>query len=116
MDGLFNIPGLTRRRRKLKYNAGKEPLWVPPEKMFKAQRAITMTRTVTGHAHNDKRSGAKWQLDYGKTYYVDTDLADQYIIKGYATGELSRDFSDDEVLQIRSTMTNIGLEGVNTNG
>lgn len=104
----FNLPQIRRRMRKEAIPSG-EPIWLPPEKVFKPSRAIKMTRTVTGHLGNDKRSGKKWQLDYGKTYFVDTEVADQFIIKGHAIGELSRDYSEDEMVEIRSTMTNIGL-------
>jgi hypothetical protein len=74
---------------------------------WQPQVQVKFTRTVTGWLDRDKRT--KWQFAAGSTHMVDEQHAIEFIVKGYATGELPRPVSDDERADIRSVMTTIGL-------
>ena len=52
----------------------------------------------------------RWQLSAHQHYWVDEDVADQFIVKGYAQGKLSRTYSEDEVTNIRSNVQNVSLD------
>lgn len=109
MQAHFNIPQLLRRRRK----EGIEIVeFVPVREAFTPQVGITMLQDVSGWVNNDKKTGKKWHLNMGKTYYVDKETADRYILKGYAKGDLSRVYSDDEIAEIRSTTVTMNIGGV----
>lgn len=45
----------------------------------------------------------------GKTYTLEPQLADSFILKGYATGELSRDYTEDEQAALRSNMQTVAV-------
>ena len=45
----------------------------------------------------------------GREYRLSADLADSYIIKGYAEGVLSRDFSNDELNALRGQVQIVRL-------
>ena len=79
-----------------------------------AQTQITMITSVFGH----NPDGSDYELVAGEEKFVDADRADEFIIKGYATGNLSRDFSDDEQNQIKSNVQYITQEspGGNSDG
>ncbi|MGH9908110.1 MAG: hypothetical protein ACRD8U_21270 [Pyrinomonadaceae bacterium] len=94
----------TRARQK-----GRAPELVPAQGVFEPQAKITMTRDVTGWAHRERRQ--KYALKSGEVYYVDADTAAEFIVKGYATGELPREVSDDERAEWRSQMTVIRAGG-----
>ena len=70
------------------------------------QSKIKMLNTVLGK----NEDGSQFELlpDGGEAqngeYWVDAPLADEFIVKGYAEGVLSRDYSDDEKAQIRSNV------------
>jgi hypothetical protein len=74
---------------------------------FKAQTRIHMLRDVSGKFKDPKY---RWQLTANEDYWVDEDVADQFIVKGYAQGQLSRTYSEDEVTNIRSNVQNISLD------
>lgn len=58
-----------------------------------------------------------YDLVAGKSYWVDQEKADEFIVKGYAEGILSREYSDDERAAILATIQVIDLkQGGLTNG
>lgn len=71
------------------------------------QVEVTFTRDVNGWLDRDNR--IKWHFAAGSTHYIDEQHAVEFIVKGYATGELPRKVSQDEKDEIRSVMTTIGL-------
>lgn len=71
------------------------------------QVQVTFTRDVNGWLSRDKR--IKWHFAAGSTHMVDEQHAVEFIVKGYAQGELPRKVSGDERAEIRSVMTTIGL-------
>lgn len=103
---MVNIPGLLRAKRKRQFEVVE---FVPVERVFKPQSEIKMLKDVTGWVNRDKRTGKKWHFNTGKTYYVDAELADEFIIKGYARGSLSRYYSDDEAEQIKAGVQHISM-------
>jgi len=74
---------------------------------WKPQVEVTFTRDVNGWLDQDKR--IKWHFAAGSTHMVDEEHAVEFIVKGYATGELPREVSEDEKAELRSVMTTIGL-------
>lgn len=42
------------------------------------------------------------QLQGGRKYKLPRDRADQLILKGYATGELSREYDGEEIARLRA--------------
>lgn len=79
---------------------------------MKPQTKVRMINSVGGKNHGDKKR--RWTLDAGKEYWLDADLADNFIIRGYADGNLSRNYSDDELAEIRAGVHTINLnqEGI----
>lgn len=71
-----------------------------------AQTKIKMINSVHGYF----RDGTHYSLDAGKSYWVDSPKADEYIVKGYAEGNLSRKYSDDEAAAIRASITVVSLD------
>jgi hypothetical protein len=59
--------------------------------MFRRKRRVVMLVSVGKHAAGEK-------------YRLPPDVADSYIAKGYAEGELSRPYDEDELKALRSTM------------
>lgn len=106
---MVNIPGILRAKRKARF---KPVVFTPVENVFKPQHRIEMLKDVSGWVNNDKSTGTKWHMQFGKVYFVDSETADSFIVKGYAKGELSRHYSDDEMAQIKSSVANIGMGGV----
>jgi hypothetical protein len=74
---------------------------VPPEQHFKPEREVRMLRDVNGWA--DRERGEKWGLSAGQTYLIDTDKADELIVKRWAEGELSRTYSLDEQAEVAAS-------------
>jgi hypothetical protein len=74
---------------------------------WRPQVAVKFTRDVTGWIDQTKR--IRFHFSAGRTYHVDEQHAVEFIVKGYATGELPRSVSDDERAELRSNMTTIGL-------
>lgn len=68
---------------------------------------ILMLASVGGK--ND--DGSRWELVGGKTYQVQSHKADEFIINGWATGELSRFYSAGEIEELRSRTQNINFKG-----
>jgi hypothetical protein len=101
-----NYPGLRRpryyRRQAAKAAKKLEPQVFKPiyRRPFMAQTKITMLLSAFGH----NPDGSDYSLVVGEEAYVDAKQADEFIIKGYATGNLSRNYSDDERAQIRSNI------------
>ena len=90
-----------RQRREALKPVRFEPVnWQPQVK-------VRFTRTVTGWLDRDRR--IKWEFHAGTEHYIDEAHAVEFIVKGYATGELPRPVSADERAEIRSNMTTIGL-------
>lgn len=105
---MVHLPKVDRARRKA---ALPEPEFITVKEAFKPQRQMLMLKDVTVWANKDKRTGKKIHLNTGMIYYVDDVVADEFILKGYADGELSRAYSDDEVAEIRSAIQNINMPG-----
>lgn len=103
------------RRKRAKEAKQFQPVVFKPVRRnpLKPQTRIRMINSVHGYF----RDGSHYSLTAGLTYWVDEEKADEYIVKGYAEGDLSRVYSDDEVAAIRSSITVISLdqEGL-TNG
>ena len=78
-----------------------------------AQTRIRMINSVHGYF----KDGSHFNLTADMYYWIDQAKADEFIVKGYASGTLSRRYSDDEVAAIRSSITVVSLdqEGL-TNG
>lgn len=74
---------------------------------WQPQVQVTFTRAVNGWLDRDRR--IKWEFAAGSTHMIDEEHAVEFIVKGYATGELPRHVSTDERAEIRSVMTTIGL-------
>jgi hypothetical protein len=72
---------------------------------------------VTVSIHGKFKNGKKFNMDPdgGKAnngeYWVDAAKADEFIIKGYALGELSRNYTEGERAQIRSTVQVLAPKG-----
>lgn len=47
----------------------------------------------------------------GKQFSLPAELGDSYIAKGYAEGTLSREFSDEEIAELRSTVQVVSFDG-----
>jgi hypothetical protein len=73
---------------------------------FVPQTKIKMKNSVHGYF----KDGSHYSLDATKYYWVDQAKADEFIVKGYAEGQLSRTYSDDEVAAIRASITVISLD------
>ena len=67
---------------------------------LKPQTKIVMKQSLHGRFQNGKH----YDLVAGKPYWVDQEKADEFIVKGYAEGIMSRKYSDDEVAAIRSSI------------
>lgn len=80
---------------------------------MRAQTRILMINSVHGYF----KDGSHYNLTAGEHYWVDKEKADEFIVKGYAQGMLSRPYSDDEQADIRSSIQVIdtSLGGI-TNG
>jgi len=65
-----------------------------------AQSKVKMLNSVFGH----NEDGSAFELVAGEEYWLDYDKADEWILKGYADGQLSKDYSDDEKAQILSNV------------
>lgn len=101
-----NLPDFARRRLKL------EPItFAPVQRVFKPQREVTITRDLSGWV--DRRRRVKFHLPKGWHGYIDAETADQWIVKGYAKGQLSRTYSDDERAELLADVTvlNLGHRG-----
>jgi len=100
-----------KRQRELdeRIAARLEPVKFVPIKKdpFKPQTRITMVQDVGGKFENPIY---RYSLAAGKSYWVDEDIADNFIIKGYASGKLSREYSDDERAQIRSSVQTVTMK------
>ena len=71
------------------------------------QVEVTFTQDINGWLDRDQQ--IKWSFSAGETAYIDEQHAVEFIVKGYATGQLPREVSSDERAEIRSVMTRIGL-------
>ena len=67
---------------------------------MKPQTRIKMINSVHGYF----KDGSHYNLTAGERYWVDSDKADEFIVKRYAEGILSRSYSDDEVASIRASI------------
>ena len=76
---------------------------------WQPQVEVTFTRDVNGWLSTDPDDRVKWHFAAGSTHMIDEEHAVEFIVKGYATGELPRPVSEDEKAEIRSVMTTIGL-------
>lgn len=99
---------------------------VTADKFFKPQVAIVPTRDIWGWITEKGDRGnkrqvhptrpKKFQFKSGQVVYVDEATAREFIAKGYATGELKKPLSDDEIAEFRSEVTTIGLGQEASNG
>ena len=102
----FRIPSFEARRareaRKL------EPVEFAPVRRnpLKPQTKVHMQHSVGGKFE----SGKRWELIAGQEYWLDSDKADEFIIKGYAQGNLSRNYSDDEKAEMTSSVHRITFD------
>jgi hypothetical protein len=110
---MVNIPGILRARRKAKVGTVE---FLPVSSVFRPQREVVMLKDVTGWVNNDKRTGKKWHFNTGGKYYIDDNMADSFILKGYAEGQLSRSYSEDEIAEMRSAVQTINTPAGGPNG
>jgi len=111
----LRLPSYFERRR-LKEAKALEPVVFAPVRRnpLKPQIKIKMHQSI----HGRFKDGKHYDLEAGKSYWVDQEKADEFIVKNYASGILSRPYSDDEMANIRSNIqviTNFSQEGL-TNG
>jgi hypothetical protein len=83
--------------------------FVPVRRAFTPQVEVTFNKDVAGWVN--QAEGKRYSFSAGRTYMVDEDTAVNFIVKGYARGELPRPVSDDEAAEIRSVMTTVGVPG-----
>lgn len=100
------VPGIAKVRRKQHLEL--HPVEFQPVN-WQPQVQVTFTRDVNGYLNRDQR--IKWHFAKGTTHMVDEQHAVEFIVKGYATGTLPREVSEDERAELRSVMTTIGLGG-----
>jgi hypothetical protein len=102
----LRVPSFYERKR-LKAQKALEPVVFTPVRRnpLVAQTKIKMLSTV----HGKFKDGNHFELIGGGDYWVDEPVADEYIVKGYATGKLSRNYSDDEQAQIRANVQAISM-------
>jgi hypothetical protein len=74
---------------------------------WQPQVRVKFTRDVNGWLDHDRR--VQWHFAAGSVHMIDEEHAVEFIVKGYATGELPRFVSADEADEIRSVITVIGL-------
>jgi hypothetical protein len=72
-----------------------------PNPDFEGERSVTMRRTVARSGH--------YEYLAGRTYYLDAEKADEFILKGYADGSLSREYTDDDRLNLLATVQTVNL-------
>ena len=93
---------------KLRFRRGRQNgIYLPdavPNRDFKGEVAVKMKRTVANTAGG-------WEYLSGRTYFVQPEVADEWIIKDYAEGKLSREYTNDERLALLATMQTIRLGG-----
>ena len=78
------------------------------------QVEVTFTQDINGWLDREQR--IKWSFRAGQTVYVDEEHAVEFIVKGYATGTLPREVSQDERDEFRSQITVIGMGQSSRNG
>lgn len=105
-------PARTPKRQRLKDEEAAlrlEPVTFVPIKKnpLKKQTRITTVQTISGKFKDPRY---RYNLEAGKSYWVDEDVADLFIVKGYATGKLSREYSDDERAMIRANVQSISMD------
>ena len=87
--------------------------FVPVEQVFQPQVQVRATRDLNGWADRHKR--IKWHIPSGRVGCMDADKAREFSIKGYVEildGDIGQPASEDEIAEVMSTVTVIGL-GVN---
>lgn len=52
-----------------------------------------------------------WEYYANRFYRIAPEVADEWILKGYATGTLSREYSEDERIEMLSTIQVVNLGG-----
>lgn len=71
----------------MKLFRGKSKEYPDPPKAWRGSRKVLMIRTVWS---------AEGELLGNREYHLSDEKADDMILHGYAEGELSREYSDDE--------------------
>ena len=94
------------RVRRHQHHQAMRPVTFQPTH-WQPQVRVTFTRDVNGWLDRDQN--IKWHFAAGSTHMIDEQHAVEFIIKGYATGELPRFVSADEQAELRSVITIIGL-------
>lgn len=74
---------------------------------WQPQVRVTFLRDVNGWLDRDQQ--IKWHFAAGTSHLIDEQHAIEFIVKGYAVGELPRFVSADEQAEIRAAITVIGL-------
>ena len=97
---------LSARVRNQQHRQAMQPVTFQPAR-WAPQVRVTYTRDVNGWLDHDQR--IKWHFAAGSTHMIDEQHAIEFIVKGYAVGELPRFVSADEQAEIRSVITIIGL-------
>lgn len=96
------VPQIGRKRLALR------PVeFVPASKVFQAQTQVRMLKDVSGWI--DRKRKQKWYLSRNEVVFLDVDKAAEFIVKGYAEGELPRPVSENEIAEWRAQVTTISL-------
>jgi len=83
--------------------------FVPVEQVFQPQVEVRSKVDLSGWA--DRRKKVKWNIPAGSVGCLDADKAREFSIKGYVeilNGDV-KPASEDEVAEVMSTVTVIGL-------
>lgn len=102
----MNLPNFQRRRRAL------QPVtFVTVERAFKPQVKVRATRDLNGWADRDRK--VKWSISHGRVGCIDADRAREFEAKGYVEilDGTVKPVSADELAEMQSTVTTIGLGG-----
>jgi hypothetical protein len=102
---------MARPRAASKRKPALKPItFVPVEQVFSPQVQVRATRDLNGWA--DRRKRIKWFIPGGTVGYLDAEKAREFHIKGYVEivdGDVGQPASEDEVAEVMSTVTTIGL-------
>jgi len=102
----LRLPSFFRRRDEKANRDPTQLIELPAPKRLEPASRVTMLRDVAGKFEDPRY---RWSLGAGRSYFLPPEKADDFIIKGYAEGELSRTYTQDEIDSIRATVQTVTL-------
>lgn len=101
------LPRFEHRRQKA--DARLEPVQFAPvvRNPLVPQTKVRMLQSVGGKFEDGK---TRWELVSGRDYWLDDVKADEFIIKGYCSGNLSREYTTMEQEAIRSNVQIVSMQ------